>query len=57
MPLHRKFKSYIGLSSTEQKLRNLLEAYSFDTCMNVMIEELRKRSGTKEVLERLEMAS
>lgn len=57
MPLDRKFKSYVGLSSTEQKLRDLLESYTFDTCLNVMIEELRKRQGTEEALERLEMAS
>lgn len=57
MPLNRKFKSYIGLDSTEGKLRELLKTYSFDTCLNVIIEELRKRKGVEEELRRLEFAS
>ena len=36
MPIHRRFKSYIGLSTTEKKLRNLLENYNFTTCKEVL---------------------
>ncbi len=57
MPLDRKFKSYFGLNSTEEKLRNLLINYKFDTCLNVLLEELKKRSGVEKEIERVEMAS
>lgn len=40
MPLHRKFKSYIGLSTTEQKLRRLLKKFEFTTCENVLKKHL-----------------
>ena len=40
MPLHRKVKSYIGLSSTEQKLRRLLKKFEFTTCENVLKKHL-----------------
>ena len=36
MPIHRRFKSYVGLSSTENKLRNLLRNYDFVTCKEVL---------------------
>jgi len=36
MPLRRRFKSYIGLRSTEDKLRMLLDRYRFDTCQAVL---------------------
>ena len=40
MPPHRKFKCYVGLGSTRQKLLNMLERYRFATCASVMgIEE------------------
>lgn len=32
MPLHRRFKSYVGLKSSGNKLKMLLSRYSFDTC-------------------------
>jgi hypothetical protein len=32
MPLRRRFKCYVGLSSTREKLRRLLDEYRFDTC-------------------------
>ncbi|MTI88122.1 MAG: DUF3473 domain-containing protein [Balneolaceae bacterium] len=57
MPLDRKFKSYVGLNSTEQKLRKLLEDYSFDTCMNVIIEETRKQKEAEEIIESVKMVS
>ena len=36
MPLHRRFKSYVGLKSTKAKLRMLLERYRFDSCASVL---------------------
>lgn len=36
MPLTRKFKSYVGLASTERKLRSLLEHYRFTTCADLV---------------------
>jgi polysaccharide deacetylase family protein (PEP-CTERM system associated) len=32
MPIKRRFKCYVGLNSTEAKLRMLLDGYRFDTC-------------------------
>jgi polysaccharide deacetylase family protein (PEP-CTERM system associated) len=36
MPLHRKFKCYVGLGSTEKKLKMLLGRYAFTTCADVL---------------------
>ena len=36
MPIHRRFKSYVGLSTTENKLRNLLRNYDFTSCREVL---------------------
>lgn len=36
MPLHRRFKSYVGLDTTAEKLRMLLANYRFDTCAAVV---------------------
>lgn len=36
MPLHRRFKSYVGLGTTADKLRMLLANYRFDTCAAVV---------------------
>jgi polysaccharide deacetylase family protein (PEP-CTERM system associated) len=36
MPLHRRFKSYIGLQTTMWKLRTTLLKYRFDTCAAVL---------------------
>lgn len=36
MPLYRRFKSYSGLKTTQDKLRMLLEHYRFDTCAAVL---------------------
>jgi peptidoglycan-N-acetylglucosamine deacetylase len=36
MPLHRRFKSYVGLSTTERKLRSLLREYRWGTCADVL---------------------
>jgi polysaccharide deacetylase family protein (PEP-CTERM system associated) len=38
MPAHRRFKSYVGLSTTRGKLRALLGAYRFDTCEAVLAQ-------------------
>ena len=38
MPLHRKFKSYVGLNTTRDKLEMLLQKFEFDTCENVLKE-------------------
>ena len=36
MPLNRRFKSYVGLSTTENKLRSLLRNYDFTTCEEIL---------------------
>ncbi|QQE10226.1 polysaccharide deacetylase family protein [Planctomycetota bacterium] len=36
MPLHRKFKSYVGLKGTKKKLNMLLTNYRFDTCAKLL---------------------
>jgi polysaccharide deacetylase family protein (PEP-CTERM system associated) len=36
MPLHRRFKSYVGLATTRAKLSMLLNRYRFDTCAAVL---------------------
>ncbi len=36
MPLHRRFKCYVGLHSTAGKLKMLLERYRFDTCASLL---------------------
>lgn len=36
MPLRRRFKCYVGLKSTRDKLRMILDRYSFDTCASVL---------------------
>lgn len=40
MPLIRRFKSYVGLSTTERKLRSLLSRYRWGTCAAVLREQL-----------------
>lgn len=41
MPLHRKFKSYVGAATTASKLRKLLKKYSWSTCASVLNEQLK----------------
>ena len=36
MPLHRKFKCYVGIKSTQKKLKMLLGRYAFTTCADVL---------------------
>src|SRR4051794_4074328 len=36
MPLHRRFKCYVGLQTTMWKLRTMLLKYRFDTCASVL---------------------
>jgi polysaccharide deacetylase family protein (PEP-CTERM system associated) len=36
MPPHRRFKSYVGLATTADKLHMLLASYRFDTCAAVV---------------------
>lgn len=36
MPLHRRFKSYVGVHTTDRKLRALLANYRFTTCGDVI---------------------
>ncbi len=36
MPLHRRFKSYVGLATTESKLRALLREHRWGTCAEVL---------------------
>lgn len=40
MPIHRHFKSYVGMRTTESKLRMLLEHFAFDTCEQVLKTQL-----------------
>lgn len=42
MPLHRRFKCYTGLETTERKLIMLLNNFQFDTCENVLKEQLSR---------------
>lgn len=42
MPLHRKFKSYVGLKTTRRKLQTLLQEHRFDSCAAILgIEPLQ----------------
>lgn len=36
MPVHRRFKSYVGLSTTEKKLRRLLRDFQFGSCEEII---------------------
>lgn len=49
MPLKRKFKCYVGMKTTEGKLRSLLKSRRFDTCEAVLrnqgVPALHERSG------------
>jgi polysaccharide deacetylase family protein (PEP-CTERM system associated) len=36
MPLYRRFKCYVGLGTTERKLRRLLSRHRFSTCAEVL---------------------
>ena len=36
MPLKRRFKCYIGLTTTRGKLKMLLKRYRFDTCAQIV---------------------
>ena len=38
LPPHRKFKCYVGLTSTERKLKRLLDEFSFGPCGDVVSE-------------------
>ena len=46
MPPHRAFKCYVGMSSTEGKLRRLLAEYRWDTCRAVLDRELSLTNET-----------
>lgn len=41
MPLKRKFKCYVGMKTTEGKLRSLLATRKFDTCAGVLTRQGR----------------
>lgn len=41
MPLHRRFKGYVGLASTRRKLEALLAEFRFATCGSVLGQEAR----------------
>jgi len=36
MPLHRRFKCYVGLRTTRYKLESLLDVYQWDTCRGML---------------------
>lgn len=40
MPPHRAFKCYVGMATTEGKLRRLLSEYKWDTCAKVLEQQL-----------------
>jgi len=40
MPLHRRFKSYVGAGSTASKLGKLLKRYQWSTCSSVLQDQL-----------------
>ena len=40
MPPHRAFKCYVGMATTEGKLRRLLSEYRWDTCRAVLDQQL-----------------
>ncbi len=40
MSLHRRFKCYVGLSTTKPKLHMLLKNYKWDTCESVLAAAL-----------------
>lgn len=40
MPPHRRFKCYVGMRSTESKLRSLLSEHRWDTCRSVLNSSL-----------------
>ena len=39
MPLYRRFKCYVGLSTTRRKLRRLLGRFRFDTCYQILRQQ------------------
>ncbi|MDX2016142.1 MAG: DUF3473 domain-containing protein [Planctomycetota bacterium] len=45
MPPHRRFKCYVGMHTTEGKLRSILSTHAWDTCAAVLTQELA-RKGT-----------
>ncbi|MEO1008903.1 MAG: polysaccharide deacetylase family protein [Planctomycetota bacterium] len=47
MPPDRRFKCYVGLASTEGKLRRLLADYKWGTCREVLDEQLGSRSDQR----------
>jgi polysaccharide deacetylase family protein (PEP-CTERM system associated) len=44
MPLHRRFKCYVGLGTTERKLRHLLNTYRWGTCHQVLEQSVLARA-------------
>lgn len=57
MPAHRRFKCYVGLNSTEPKLRRLLRTYRWAPCQYVLNTAFEQRSGqSMEVARRPAMA-
>jgi hypothetical protein len=40
MPPHRRFKCYVGMKTTEPKLRALLARHRWDTCERVLEQAL-----------------
>lgn len=46
MPPHRAFKCYVGMSTTEGKLRRLLSEYRWDTCSAVLDQELSPEAAS-----------
>lgn len=47
MPPHRAFKCYVGMATTEGKLRKLLSEYRWDTCRAVLDQQLSlAKAGT-----------
>lgn len=49
MPYHRRFKSYVNLHTTEDKIRNILREFPVTTCRNVLFPALPKPALRKPV--------
>jgi peptidoglycan-N-acetylglucosamine deacetylase len=45
MPLHRRFKCYVGLDSTEPKLRRLLQTYRWAPCQQILDGAIEQSLG------------
>ena len=50
MPLHRRFKCYVGMHTTQTKLEQLVAAYRFGTCAEVLRSRVAAHLATPDAL-------